>query len=284
MAKRADVKGEDVPIVNLVPLHERSVSKTGYRKILASIRAVGLIEPLCVYKEGSKYVILDGYLRYRACLDLGVETVPCLILPDKEAYTCSRMVSYLSPVQENRMLTRSLETIDEKTIAGALGLASIKHRLNDHLLRQLHPQVAGAFDNKRIMKVCAEEMTFVKPERQVTILKEMGKTGDFSAAYVRTLILRTPPSLRNRKKRAKAPWDRGARQKKELTAKLEEAERRYDFYTKLYRQYVADLMKLCIYVRRLISNKRIAAYLKTRHPEILDSFQGIIFETEGGGK
>ena len=62
---------------------------------------------------------------------------------------------------------------------------------------------------------------------------------------------------------------------------LGEVEKRYDFYSGLYRQYVTDLLKLCIYVRQLISNRRIAAYMKSRHPEMLERFSEIVFETEG---
>ena len=49
MDKGAGVKGEDVPLEALVPLHERSVRKSSFKKLRASIQAVGLIEPLCVY-------------------------------------------------------------------------------------------------------------------------------------------------------------------------------------------------------------------------------------------
>ena len=129
--KGTGMKGEDVPLAKLVPLHTRSANKRGYGRILASIKAVGLIEPLCVFEEQGEYIILDGYLRYRACRELGIETVPCLVLPIKEAYTYNRMVNHLSAVQENRMLHQSLGTITEETIAKTLGLATIKHRLID---------------------------------------------------------------------------------------------------------------------------------------------------------
>ena len=284
MAKKAEVRGEDVPIVKLVPLHERRLTQPGYKKIVASIASVGLIEPLCVYKEGDQYFILDGYLRYRACLDLGIHTVPCLIMKNKEAYTCNRMVNHLTPVQETRMLNKSLETLSEDTIAKALGLARIAHRVEDWILRCLHPDIVEALERKKILKVTAQDLCFVKPERQAEILNQMEKTGDFSAAYARTLILRTPPSMRNRRARAGNPWDQCAKQRKELTMKLEEAEHRYDFYSMLYRQYVTDLLKLCIYVRKIISNERLVEHLRENHPHVLERFQTIVFEAEGGAR
>ena len=52
------VNGIDVPIVKLVPRNERKVSKKHYERIEASLRAVGLIEPLIVFPQGDNYEIL----------------------------------------------------------------------------------------------------------------------------------------------------------------------------------------------------------------------------------
>ena len=88
----------DVPIVKLVPRNERQVSKKYLQRIEASLRAVGLIDPLVVYPQGDNYEILDGCLRYRILLEMGVETVPCLLANQREAFTANRMVNQLSRV------------------------------------------------------------------------------------------------------------------------------------------------------------------------------------------
>ena len=49
------VNGIDVPIVKLVPRNERKVSKKHYERIEASLRAVGLIEPLIVFPQVNYY-------------------------------------------------------------------------------------------------------------------------------------------------------------------------------------------------------------------------------------
>jgi hypothetical protein len=81
--------------------------------------------------------------------------------------------------------------------------------------------------------------------------------------------------------RRKSPWRRNPAQRKALATKLDEVEKQFDFCTGLYRQYVADLVKLCIYARRLVTNRRVATHLKVHHPAILLQFEEIIFETEG---
>ena len=52
-----------------MPRNERKVSKKYNKRIEASLRAVGLIEPLIVFPQGDNYEILDGCLRYRILLE-----------------------------------------------------------------------------------------------------------------------------------------------------------------------------------------------------------------------
>jgi len=101
-------------------------------RIQRPIQTVGLVEPLCVYPENGRYIILDGYLRYKAFQQLEVEMVPCQIQQSKEAYTYNRMVNNLSAVQQSRMLRQSLETINRKTIEEAFGIQSIEYRQTVH--------------------------------------------------------------------------------------------------------------------------------------------------------
>jgi len=105
-------EGLDIPLIRLRPLRERKVSKREFNRILGSIKAVGLIEPLVVYPEGDDYVILDGVQRYRALLELGVEVAPCILGRQREAFTGNRMVNRVSPVQEHRMIEKSLEEVE----------------------------------------------------------------------------------------------------------------------------------------------------------------------------
>lgn len=72
-------EARDIPIARLRPLRERQIRKQDAHRILSSIRAIGLTEPLVVFPEGEDFVITDGVQRYRSLLDLGVETVPCII-------------------------------------------------------------------------------------------------------------------------------------------------------------------------------------------------------------
>lgn len=276
------MKGKDIPIVQLVPLTERKVRQREIDRITASIQAVGLLEPLVVFPEEDHYVILDGRIRYQILLQMGIETVPCIIWKEKEAFTANRMVNRLSPVQEARMINQSLQELDEPTIASALALTRIVHRLNKSLLKRLSPRVAAAFDTGKITKVCAREFTFVKPARQEEILGMMEEYNDCSVAFARTLILKTPPVQRAKPpKGTKTPWDRSKKKKSDLLKQLKEAEEKHDFYSTLYRQYSINLLKLVIYVRSLVTHERAAECMRRKHPDILAAFQEVITHAEG---
>lgn len=277
----ATFQAEDVPIVQLKPLSERKIRRRDYDRIKASIETVGLIEPLVVSPENGSFLILDGVQRYRILLDLGVEAVPCIIRQEKDTFTCNRMVNHISPIQESRMIEKSLEELDEQTIANALGLNTIEHRLNKTLISQLHPEAAEALDAGSITRDCAREFTYTKPERQQEILTLMKAHNDFSIAFARALILKTQPKLRTPKRRNTGnPWNRAERKKNELLKKLQDAEQKHDFYSRLYRQYSVDLLKLVIYARSLITNPRIREYVDKHHPDIVERFLDVIAQAE----
>ncbi len=179
------------------------------------------------------------------------------------------------------MLRKSLEELDEKTIASAFGINSIGHRLNQSLIKQLHPDVAKAFEAGKILKNVARELRYVKPERQQEILGLMESCNDVTVPFVRGLILKTPPA-----KRAKlpangfSPWTKSDKKSADLLKRLQEVEEKQEFYAGLYRQYSYNLLKLIIYVRTLMANERAHEYLAKRHPELAETFQSIVESSE----
>jgi len=177
------------------------------------------------------------------------------------------------------MLRESLKSIDRGTIAAVFGIRSIQYRLGTAILKHLHPDIVKAIDKNFISRRCATELTYVNQERQQTILKEMNKYGDHSISFARALLVKTPAAERNQKRKQKNPWSGESQKKQELVAKLEDIEKRHDFYVKLYRQYTTDLLKLCAYARKLITNDKIKEHLAGNYPDILEHFQTVVFET-----
>lgn len=276
------VNGQDIPIQKLLPLTERKFSKTAYAKVAASIRAVGLLDPLVVFQENSHYLILDGRLRHQIFLDQGVETVPCLLWKEKEAFTANRMVNQLSRAQEARMIRKSLEELDEKTIAQAFGLSQIKHRLNANLLKKLHPKIVELYESERLSTRCVKELSFVSPKRQEEILKIMEGCKDYGVTMAKALVLKTPAGQRVKASAGtKTPWSTNKNGRTDLLNKLKDAEQQQDFYSTIYRQYSINLLKLVVYARRLLVNPAARAFLDEHYSEIVSDFESIIEAAEG---
>jgi hypothetical protein len=178
------------------------------------------------------------------------------------------------------MIEKSLEELDEKSIASALGLQGIKYRIKKTLLKNLHPDAAAAFDQGKLTRACARELTHVKPEREKEILAAMNGYKDYGLAFAKTQVLKTPPSFREGRTR-NSPWDKNVQKKKQLLKKLTEAEQKHDFYSMLYKQYTIDLLRLAIFARSLLANSRVRTYLNQRHSRIVQQFETIIADTRG---
>ena len=75
-------KNRVIPIGNLVlaPYAVRAMSPNEYKRLIDSIRRVGILEQLKVRKiDGGRYEIFDGRQRYKAALELGIEKLECRI-------------------------------------------------------------------------------------------------------------------------------------------------------------------------------------------------------------
>lgn len=101
-----------LPLTALLPLRQvTDVVKQSvkYRCIAQSIDAVGLVEPLVVYRQAQrhgKHLLLDGHLRRCILLDKG-ETEPSTFW--REAFTYNKRISRLAVVQEHFMIIRAIE-------------------------------------------------------------------------------------------------------------------------------------------------------------------------------
>ena len=179
------------------------------------------------------------------------------------------------------MIEKSMEELDEDTIASALGISHLGHRLKKTLLSQLDPKVAAAFDNGKISRACARELTHVKPARQAEILAIMDGYKDYSIAFARTQILKTPSSMRETRRRKNSPWDKKSQRKSDLLKKLADAEQKHDFYSRLYKQYTVDLLRLAIYARSLLTNSRVREYMDRCFPQVVQRIESVIADAKG---
>lgn len=66
--------------------------------------------------------------------------------------------------------------------------------------------------------------------------------------------------------------------RKELVNRLQEARKQRDFYAQLYNQYTVDLLKMTLYVRKVITTPEISAYLAEHHAQTLRDLTEIVMD------
>jgi ParB/RepB/Spo0J family partition protein len=72
----------EIPVdkIDKNPENPRIVFRPGeLEQLLESIRRYGVQVPIVVYKEGNRYVLVDGERRWRCCIKLNRKTIPALV-------------------------------------------------------------------------------------------------------------------------------------------------------------------------------------------------------------
>jgi ParB-like chromosome segregation protein Spo0J len=265
-----------------VPPHVRTSQK--YKCILATLKEVGLIEPLIVYPQRAQpklFLLLDGTLRFDMLKEMGETEVLCLRATDDEAVTYNHKVNQLSPIQEHFMIMQTLRNgVSDDRIAAALHVDVAAIRRKCDLLVGICPEAVELLRDRRISPAALREVKRVLPLRQVEMAELMIGFNNFSASYAKCLYAGTP----SEEKIAEdvPPDDRGlsgedtARMQRE-TASLH---REIKLIEESHGETVLNLVPAVGYLRKVLANSRVIKYLQSHHAEILVELRKIIDEPD----
>lgn len=249
-----------------------------FRSLVASIREVGVVEPVSVYPQsGGRYLILDGHARVEALREMGALEVPCLVATQDESYTYNKKVNYIAPIQANRMILKALDAgVPEERIASALNLAVKTVRHNRLLLQGICPEAVELLRDKHVAQETLALLKRVKPLRQMEMAEVMVASGTYSAPYARALVMTTPTEqLVDPSKRKKVPGV-----KPEDLVRLENEvrlqEKDFRMLDETYNEHVMALTIARGYLRPLLENNRIVRFLAQHYREFLVEFQRIV--------
>jgi hypothetical protein len=188
-----------LPLAVILPVRQvKNPEKTIYRyqTILASIKEVGLIEPLMVHPQkggNGTYWVLDGHLRLEALKSLGEVEVDCIIANDDESYTFNARVSRLAPIQEHKMIVKAVRNgVKPEKIAAALNISVKNVRASMKLLDGIHDAAADLLKDKSICPKAIRLLKQVSCVRQIEIAELMVSANNFSSGYAEALVLGTP--------------------------------------------------------------------------------------------
>jgi len=248
-----------------------------YRTVLASIKAIGLVEPLVVFpSKGAKgtFLLLDGHLRLKALRELGQPTAPCLLSLDDDAFTYNDKVNGLSIIQEHKMIMKALDSgVTEAQIAQALDLDVQKIVLGKNLLEGLHTEAVQILKDKPITDRALRLLKQVKALRQIEMAQLMVSGNNYTYAYVRALLVGTAPAHLVKPDEPKKVKGMTAQEIARMEREMEALESDFRIFQDQFGQNTLHLGTAQRYVRKLLGNAKVKRFLQQRHPELLEELQ-----------
>jgi hypothetical protein len=267
-------------ITPLKDLNPRVRLTAKYKQIAASLRHVGLIEPIVVFQAADKkYWILDGTLRYDILKSEGiVSEVQCLLATDDESYNYNKRVNYLPPIAEHTMILKALANgVTEERIAEALDVDVAAIRKKRRLLDGICDEAAEMLKDKHVTSDGFAVLRKMKPVRQLYAAEMMVASNNYSTRFTRGLLAVTKPDglvdpdqVYKRSRRTAANQQSVMEQGSD--ALLEDIKL-------VQRSYTGDLLSLTIaagYLARMLENTRIERHLVKHHPDTLQAIQEVL--------
>ena len=250
-----------------------------YKKIVSSIINIGMIEPLSVYREGTNYILMDGYLRLKAAEELKIEEIPCFIYQGRDSYTFNAMRNELSPLQESRMLKRAIsQGVDEKDLAAVLNVRVDRIRQTRDLIKNLIPKAQELLESNVIFRSTAEQLKRVTEERQHEILEKMKELNNYNSSYAKVLVMKSPDELMRNPGARKAKNSESS--KNRLYTEIKKGSEEIDFYSQRYKHDMKELMKQVVFFRTLLEREAASEYLSQNYPQMVKEVQKILARSE----
>ena len=264
------------PMRQIKDLH-KSIPR--YKTILASIKEVGLVEPLVVYPQKDapgKYLLQNGHLRYVALKELGETSADCIIATDDECYTYNARVSRVPPIQEHKMIVKAVnDGVSPERLATALNMPVRVVLASMRLLNGIHDEAAELLKDKNIAPKAIRLLKRVSGMRQIEIAEMMVAANNYFTGYAEALVLGTSKDqLVNpdepKKKEGMSPEDIAR-----MESEMESLERDLKAVTDNYTENMFTLTTAQTYIKNLLKNAKVVRYLNANHAEIYSEFETI---------
>src|SRR5271169_1833160 len=267
-----------------------------YKRIVASIAEVGIVEPLVVARrqdDTGPYMLVDGHLRHAALSDLGKSAAPCLIADDDEAFTYNKRVNRLATIQEHYMIVKAIERgVSEEKFAKALNVDIKRIKTKRTLLDGVCPEVAEMLKDKSVDTEVFSVFSLLrkmKPLRQIETVELMSAMNNFTARYAQALLAATRREDLAQPDRPKKIRGLSAEQMARMEHEMDGLQREFKAVSASYGDTVLNLVVASGYISSLIGNPRVSGYLERHHSEILTEFRAIVAatlleETGSGGR
>lgn len=264
-----------LPLRRLAPGTQKTQK---YRQIEASIREIGIIEPLVVFpqkpSEENLFILLDGHIRLDILKETGETLVDCLIALDDEPFTYNHKVNRLSAIQEHFMLMKAVKNgVSEQAIAAALNVDVSKIREKKNLLVGICPEAVQLLRGRPANAKSLRHFRKVRPMRQIEMAELMCASSNFTEAYTKCLIAATSQEQLIDSEQTKEVEGLSHADMARMEREMETIGGDFKLIEESYGKNVLNLVVVVGYLKKLLDNARVVRYLATNYPELLTEFQ-----------
>ncbi|MGB9152212.1 MAG: plasmid partitioning protein RepB C-terminal domain-containing protein, partial [Alphaproteobacteria bacterium] len=250
-----------------------------YKQLTASLKHVGVIEPLVVYPRGpGDYLLLDGHVRLEILKSIGTKEVKCLLATDDEAYTYNRHVNHIPAVAQHFMLLEALKNgLTEERIAAALDVSLDSIRAKRDLLNGICSEAVQILADKQLSPKVFWILRRMKPIRQIEAAEHMVAGGTFTVPFAKALLAVTKPEMLEEQAAAdKKLQATSIAARSMLEEQNEFLLRDLKSVEESYGTDVLTLTVACGYLDRLLTNPKIERYMTRNHADILQALQKLL--------
>lgn len=278
--------GTDVmilPLHKILPLRrlDDSIRKTSkFKCIEASIRELGLIEPLVVFPQANSngcYMLLDGQVRHMILKSMGEPSAKCLIATDDEGFTYNHKINRLSSIQEHFMIMRAIKNgVSEARIARSLDVDINTIRQKRDMLDGICNEVVQILKDRPATSKTFRQLRRLKPIRQIEVAELICAAGNYSEGYVKCLVVATSQEQLVDEERPKDVRGLAAEDVARMEHEMETLGREFKLIEESHGKNVLNLVIVNGYLKKFLDNARVVRFLSQNYPEILAEFQKLI--------
>jgi hypothetical protein len=265
-----------IPLKIIPPSIRHSVK---YKQILASVKEVGIIEPLVVSpcNEGKgQYYLLDGLLRLEVIKELGEKNIACIVSTDDESFTYNKHINRISTIQEHRMIVRAVERgVSEAKIASALNVDVKSIILKRKMLDGICKEAIELLKDKMVSGGVFRVLKKMVPMRQIECAELMNSMNVYSVPYAKALLAGTPRDKLTEPDKPKKIKGIDEEQMARMQAEMLSLQDEYRLIEETLGTNVLNFTIAKGYIAKLMDNAKVLKYLGQTHPEIYDEFQKI---------
>lgn len=258
-----------------------------FHQIVASLNAVGLIEPLSVTKADKatgQHLLLDGHIRWLALKQIGFADAPCLVATDDESYTYNNRINRISTIQEHHMIRRAVERgVPLEKLATALNVDVSQIHKKARLLEGVCSEAAELLKDQHFSANMGAVLRKLKPTRQIECVELMLAANNITVAYAEALLAATPAHLMTGVKPKKlngVTSDQMAKMEREMG----NLEGQFKLAQQSYGEDVLNLVLARGYLAKLLENRAVARFLAQRQSDVKAEFETIVQTVALDGK